>query len=1238
MSRYFILFTSFSLFIYSGKLWAQCAGTLEPGFQFLTSSKGCAPYTVNIETRYLSSVAGTVYYVDWGDNSPTQTFTQTNSTGVTISHLYPNVSTDCGYDIVIDASNACNPLGSVAKVNTQVVVWTNDNVSIGPQVFRVCQGFAETVTFTDNSDWNCFPRPARENNAPRWIQWIYGTGPLATQIPGVKVNNVAPGSFPYLDPGANRNPIYPVTSPGQVSLPINVPVTLPADVGKEFDITLNNWNQCNAYDNNLLDGNPFNPVNGDLVNGDNPAQTATAKIVIVPSPQPSFITRLGSSSGPVQTIFCVGDNIFFDDQTPAISGASFGYTWQFFDNNTGTGAPLATSSSAAPVFAYPTSGPKLIRLSVRDNNAAGGCVSTYDGFVTISPSLVAKIQTTDMANVPIVPFFCQNAAAPFTTFQVRFNDVSVGSSTATTQWQWQFYDQNNTLVEQQPASGFSSTALGHFDRPFTTPGIYRVKLIIHDSATGCQTENEVQVRVYQNPAPFFTASTVCNGQPTSFSESSTLQAINGESIVLREWDFNYNGVTFTKDPAFDNKISFSRSLGPAGTYAVALRVTTDQNACASVFVANVTVEPLPDASFTPDVTSGCSVLTVHFTNTSISLQPDVIDKYVWEIDAKDGTGFQIVATQRPSDSGFTNQFVHQFENTGTTNAQQDIRLHVYSVHGCETVSAPVTVTVYPGTTSGFSSVNYSPFNDNCSPQAIRFSVDATTQSLNPSDYTWRVSNATGVIATNSSGTTPSFTYTFSNSTQLIQDFSIKLVTTLPSGCFGDSTRTVRIAPVPSSAFTIDTLQFDCDTLKVKLVAGQQGLSMYHWTVSENGTVVSDVAGTDAQYQFTFNRVGNDLSVQFGLDTKNLANCPSAVTTKDISVPQKANMNVSFTASPTSQTMPSSTVTIQNNTNTGPWKYKWDFGDGSTSTLANVTSHTYAAAGTYTIQLIVRDSVCTQSRKQQVVILPIPPVVDFAYTPQSGCEPLTVQFTNLTKYADANTYQWDFGDGSTSTDSDPLHTYLHHGKYSVSLSASNSSGKTITETKLSVIDVFVRPVASFKITPPVIYIPGGVMYTANLSADASTFYWDFGDGETSIEVRPEHLYKKDGLFTIMLVATNDSNCSDTARVADAVFVKKANEVLVPNAFSPGNGSNGTIGGGGDGKNDVFLPLMRGVTEFEMLIFNRWGQLLFETHDVTIGWDGYYQGKLCEQDVYMYKLTAVLANGEKLIRVGDVNLIR
>ncbi len=1231
--KYLILLLCFALFL-SERAKAQCGGIMEPGFQFLTSSRGCAPYTVNLETRYLSSVPGTVYYADWGDGSPIETFTQTNATGVIMTHAYPNSSIDCGYDLNVDASNACNPLGSVVPINTQVIVWTHDVISINPQLFRVCEGFAASLSFTDNSDWNCFPRATRENSDPRWIQWIYGTGPVATQIPGVQVNGTTPGGYPYLDPGPNRNPIYPVTSPGQVSLPINVPVTTLADLGKEFDVTLKNWNQCNAYDNDLTDGNPFNPVSGDLVNGDNTPQTTMAKIVIVPSPQPNFITRLGTSSGPIQSVFCAGDNIFFDDQTPSISGASFGYTWQFFDNNTGTGAPLSTSTSPAPVFSYNSGGQKLIRLLVRDNNAAGGCVSTFDGFVTISPSLVAKIQTSDLANNPITPYFCQQPTAPLTSFDVRFTDVSTGTVSATTEWRWEFYDENNVLVMQAPASGFSSVALGPFDRSFVNRGIYRAHLIVRDNITGCQTEDEVQVRVYEKPIPFFTATRTCEGQLNSFSESSTLQPINGESIVLREWDFNYNGSTFNKDPAYDNQTSFTRSLGAAGTYQVALRVTTDQNGCSDILVLPVILDPLPLANFTPDVTSGCSILTVNFTNSSVASQPDIVDRYIWEVDEKQGLGFQPVAIQHPTDPGFSNTFQHQFENTTTVNKSFDVRLHVFTVHGCETISSAVTITVSPGTNAGFIEANYSPFNNNCPPQSITFNVDTQTQSLNPSDYTWTISDVNGVISSTSTGTTPSFNATFTNLTQSNKDFSVKLTATLASSCYGDSIRTIRIAPVPSSEFAIDTLQFDCQVLKVNLNATQKGLTAYHWVINENGTVVSDVTGADDQFQFTFNRTAADNTVQFSLDTKNFASCSSTVTTHNITIPKLDNMNVGFTASPASQSLPSSTVTINNTTNTGAWTYLWDFGDGSTSTNGAVTSHTYATYGNYTITLTVTSNVCTQSQTQQVVILAIPPIVDFSYVPSSGCEPLTVQFTNLSQFADPLTYQWDFGDGGTSQATNPSYTYFNAGTYSVSLSASNINGQKITNTKSSIIQVYPKPIATFKITPTLIYIPGGILYTSNLSTNATGFYWDFGDGQTSTDFKPEHVYKKDGLFTITLAASNEFGCTDTTRLQDVVTVKKGNEVLVPNAFSPG--TNGA--GYGDGHNDVFLPIMRGVTQFELLIFNRWGQLLFESRDQSTGWDGYYQGKLCEQDVYMYKLTVKLENGQDVVRTGDVNLIR
>ena len=132
-------------------LFAQCGGIMEPGFAFLTSSRGCAPFNVSIQTIYLSSVPGTQYYVDWGDGTPEQTYNQVGPTGVVMTHNYPLASINCGYDVVIDASNACNPRGSVVPITTQVIVWTNELVSVSPCVFRVCAAAAADVVFTDNS-------------------------------------------------------------------------------------------------------------------------------------------------------------------------------------------------------------------------------------------------------------------------------------------------------------------------------------------------------------------------------------------------------------------------------------------------------------------------------------------------------------------------------------------------------------------------------------------------------------------------------------------------------------------------------------------------------------------------------------------------------------------------------------------------------------------------------------------------------------------------------------------------------------------------------------------------------------------------------------------------------------------------------------------------------------------------------------------------------------------------------
>lgn len=1206
---------------------------MEPGFQFLTSSRGCAPFEVHIETLYLASTAGTVYYVNWGDGSPEQIYVQgpPPATGVELVHTYPNSPVDCGYDVTIDAENGCNPRGSVVQVGTQVVVWTNDVVAIDPLEFRVCQGFAANLTFTDDSDWNCHPRATRENNAARWLQWIYNTGAPANVIPGVEVDAVN-ASANYLDPAANRNPRYPVFSPGLTSLPISVPVTAPADIGKFWQITMKNWNQCNAYDDNLANG-PQNPA--DLINGDNPPQITTARIVIVESPQPNFVTRLGNSAGPIQSVFCLGDDIFFDDLTPAIAGASFGYRWEFYNNPAGTGSPIVRNN-AQPTFSFSSTGQKLVRVIVRDNNAVGGCEESFERVITISPSLVAQIDVTDLAGNPIATTFCQENAPPFTTFQVRFSDASVGTPSPSTEWRWEFYDQNNVLIFSAPSgSGFSAMPFGPFDRSYLTPGTYRVRLRIRDNITTCETEDEEQIQILRKPVSEFSADRVCTGTATTFTDQSTLNAVGTEQIILREWDFDYDGVTFTKDPAFDNETSFTRLYSSAGTYRVALRVTTDQGGCASLTEHTVTVDQLPTASFTPDRLSGCSILSVNFTNTSILGQPDAIKEFVWEID--DGSGFQVDSIQRLTDPGFSNIFTKNFANYGSTTIDYDIRLRVITVNGCEQVSSPVTISVFPGPRSGFVSLNYSPFNSNCSPVNVSFSADAITQSQNPSEYLWTIRDGATIVQQTSSGTSPAFAYNFVNTSQSIKDFSITLRATLPTGCFGDSTRIIRINPVPSSQFSIDTLEFECENMVLHMEAFQKGLQQYEWTLKSNGVTLFNSITVGEEFEYEILRsVTVDQTIEITLQTTNFANCESVITSRTLVAPKTVVINANFTASPMVQQIPSNTVTITNNTTPGPWTYLWDFGDGTSSTTnAPSFTHNYSREGSYSINLTVSSQDCTETHAVTVQILPSPPLLEFEYDPASGCVPLTVNFTNLSQYADPATYAWEFGAGQgTSTAIDPSYTYYEPGVYTVTLSAKNSAGESAQVTKQLIITVHDKPSAQFNVKPSQIQFPGGKLYTDNRSFGATSFLWDFGDGTASTEFEPIHEYVKEGTFDITLIAYNAEGCADTMKLAAGVQTIRSGQMLIPNAFSPNVGD----GGGSNGKNDTFKPILRGVTEYQMMVFNRWGQLLFETRDPDLGWDGYFQGRLCQQDVYVYKIIGKYSNGEQINKVGDIHLIR
>ena len=213
-------------------------------------------------------------------------------------------------------------------------------------------------------------------------------------------------------------------------------------------------------------------------------------------------------------------------------------------------------------------------------------------------------------------------------------------------------------------------------------------------------------------------------------------------------------------------------------------------------------------------------------------------------------------------------------------------------------------------------------------------------------------------------------------------------------------------------------------------------------------------------------------------------------------------------------------------------WQWDFGDGQTSTLQN-PSHEYTSAGQYTVILTATgpagSDTATKTGYIDVSPAPVAPVADFTGTPTSGTAPLSVSFADATT-GDVDTWQWDFGDGTTSTLQNPSHEYTSAGLYTVSLTATGATGGD-TATKTGYIDVSpppVAPVAEFTGTPTSGAAPLSVAFTDATTGDVDTWLWDFGDGATSTLQNPTHEYASVGTYTVNLTATGPAGEDSEAK--------------------------------------------------------------------------------------------------------------
>lgn len=321
---------------------------------------------------------------------------------------------------------------------------------------------------------------------------------------------------------------------------------------------------------------------------------------------------------------------------------------------------------------------------------------------------------------------------------------------------------------------------------------------------------------------------------------------------------------------------------------------------------------------------------------------------------------------------------------------------------------------------------------------------------------------------------------------------------------------------------------------------------------------------------------------------------------------------------------STTITAIPNGGTGPYTVSWS------SSLPNGLSQTVSPQTTTTYTATVTDANgCSSTQTFPVIVAPQPMA---AFVPGPGnCAPADVDFTDAS--TGATQYHWDFGDPSSTSDTSnaqsPTFTYTSGGTYDVTLIVTNAGGCADTIVIPAAVTITAQPVAGLAATPETVSELFPEVTFSDLASGATNCVLHFGDGDSTTNCNfgsITHVYPSAGTYTAMYIVTNSDGCPDTAYLT--IVVEEQSTVYVPNAFTP-NSQNG---------NEVFFAYGTNVQEFEMLVFDRWGMLIYQSNDITKGWDGTYKNNPCQEDVYVYRIIWTDAQNKRHRVMGHVSLLR
>lgn len=743
------------------------------------------------------------------------------------------------------------------------------------------------------------------------------------------------------------------------------------------------------------------------------------------------------------------------------------------------------------------------------------------------------------------------------------------------------FEFSSTTKDVQSTEWFIDNVLLDADKTtqtsFVNEGIYKIRLQV-TSNVGCTDSIVKEVKVNKSPKADFVivANNTC-GKNNSYTFTNTTQYSGNNSF-----EFIVEGKKIT------NTKTLNWTFSEVGEHIVQLMVKTEQG-CESIIDKKITVYPAPNAEFTITNNSIC----LNDNNFSVKFDGKLrpFETLTWKVD---GAAFT------PSANNFSKSF--------TTLGKHAISSKITTTSGC-TEEITKEVEVYENPTTDFSTKNNS---FNCLGKDIEFK-NSSTGTLPIVKYDWSFGDNT-----QSSGKNPAKTYTSQS------QFLVTLITTNEAGCSHIISKNINTYEQPSITINTKTIS-SCENnnaFEVSFTNNNSAASITKilWE-SSDGTSVPPQSPAPVSFSTQGNYI-LDITVEtiYGCTDKastsvTVTPLPSGTLVTDNKEQCLANNSFALSA-------PQTHNGIKIN------DYKWDLG-GAGSTITNNTALlNFKTIGDFDINVELTDeNGCKGKIYNTLTVHPMPA---FNLTNTTGCVnvPVSLNIKDLSPYVVVDTWNWELGNGTSSSSLSPSILYSKAGKYDIRTTATSNKGCTHTAVLTSGVEIFSNPVANFEYKKSIWNFKETVLeFEGNSSISTNDFVWDFGNGQTSSRIYERIGYTDAGYYTVSLKAITDKGCEGI--VSKRILIVPPFDAYVPSSFTPN----------GDGINDSFgMEGVEFIRTFQMQIFNRWGQEIFHSNDVKDQWNGKFKDVQMPPDVYTFAINIIDAEGRPYEINGTIQLIR